>query len=116
MRPQQHLSLEKARATFPTDCTCVQPGLLGTANTLSWCLESKGQLGSGLGMVYVALGEHSLLIGSLGFLFCKALVQSLRDENPSSAPYILRLEAGFLIPQVIPYCLSENIKRETATE
>lgn len=63
MRPQQHLSLEKARATFPSDCTCVQPGLLGTANTLSWCLESKGQLGSGLGMVYVVLGEHSLLIG-----------------------------------------------------
>lgn len=30
VRPQQHLSLEKARATFPSDCTCVQPRLLGT--------------------------------------------------------------------------------------
>lgn len=53
----------------------------------SWCLENKGQLGSGLGMVHVALRELSSLIG---FLFCKVLVQSLRDENPSCVPYILK--------------------------
>lgn len=114
MRPQQHLSLEKARATFPSDCTCVQPGLLETANTPIWCLESKGQLVSGFGMVHVALGEHSLLIG---FPFLQGFgTEFKRRESQLCSLHSVGLEAGFLIPQVIPYCLSENIKRETATE
>lgn len=78
-RPQRPLSLEKARAPFPLSCPREQPGLLGGCEPLRSVPGKQRQLES-----------KSLFENISCFLFCKVLVRSLRDGNPSCAPYVLR--------------------------
>lgn len=92
---------------FPFAARVSSPVCFRTVNPSALCLESKGQLGTALAKVQVALREHTSVVG------CPFLqgfgAEFKRWEPKLCCLHSQRLEAGVLIPQIIPYRLSEGV-------